>query len=111
MKIFISYSRDDKQYVYEFAEALADETQHDVWIDRRLVGADRWWDTIVDQIEASDCFVVILTPRCISSIFCQAEINYALKLRKPLLPLMMKPCELPPSLEEIQYIEIGSLSL
>jgi TIR domain-containing protein len=111
MKLFISYSRDDKQYVHELAETLKDETQHDVWIDRRLVGADRWWDTILDQIEGCECFIVVLTPRCVTSIFCNAELAYAFELRKPILPLLMKSCDIPSSLTQIQYIDIGALSL
>src|SRR4051812_39438284 len=111
MKLFISYSRDDKLYVHELAEALKDETQHDVWIDRRLVGADRWWDTILDQIEGCECFIVVLTPRCVTSMFCAAELAYALELGKPILPLLMKSCDVPPGLTHIQYIDIGSLSL
>jgi Sulfatase-modifying factor enzyme 1/TIR domain len=111
MKLFISYSRDDKQYVHELAQALKDETQHDVWIDRRLVGADRWWDTILDEIERCECFVVVLTPRCVTSIFCAAELSYALELGKPILPLLMKPCDIPPNLKHIQYIDIGNVSL
>jgi hypothetical protein len=112
MKLFISYSRDDKQYVYELADALKEETQHDVWIDRRLVGADRWWETILDEIEECECFIAILTPRCVTSIFCTAELDYALALGKPVLPLLMKQCPLiPDNLKPIQYIDIGNLSL
>jgi hypothetical protein len=111
MKLFMSYSRDDKQYVHELATALREETQHDVWIDRRLVGADRWWDAILDEIAACECFIVILTPRYATSIFCAAELNYALALNKPILPLLMKPTELPAPLKGIQYIDIENLSL
>ncbi|MCC7446115.1 MAG: SUMF1/EgtB/PvdO family nonheme iron enzyme [Anaerolineae bacterium] len=111
MRLFISYSRDDKQYVHELSEALREETGHDVWIDRRLVGAERWWDTILDQIELCDCFIVILTPRCVSSIFCEGELNYALDLNKPILPLLMKPCDIPERLKAIQYIDLNDLSL
>src|SRR5437870_4936603 len=111
MKLFISYSRDDKQYVHELAEAFKEETQHDVWLDRRLVGADRWWDTILDEIERCECFIVILTPRCVTSIFCNAELGYALDLGKPILPLLMKSTDIPASLRSIQYIDIGALSL
>jgi formylglycine-generating enzyme required for sulfatase activity len=111
MKLFISYSRDDKVYVHELATSLREETQHDVWIDRRLVGADRWWDTILDQIEGCECFVVILTPRYVTSLFCEVELDYALSLGKPILPLLMKPCNIPENLKAIQYIDIGNLTM
>ncbi len=113
MRVFISYSRDDKNYVYEFANALHDETRHEVWIDKRLVGADRWWDTILHEIETCDCFVTVLTPRCINSIYCSAELDYALTLQKPILPMLLKPCDgiMPSALQPIQFIDIETVTL
>jgi len=111
VKLFISYSRDDKNYVYELAQRLKDDTSHEVWIDRRLVAADLWWDTILDAIESCECFVTILPPKCVSSIYCAAELNYALALGKPILPLMLKPCDLPPSLRAVQTPDISGFSL
>jgi PKD repeat protein len=111
MKLFISYSRDDKNIVYELASKLNADAQHDVWIDRRLTGADLWWDTILNSIEACDCFVFIVTPRSVASIYCMAELNYALALEKPVLPLMLKSAEMPAPLRKVQYIDIGTLSL
>ena len=113
MRLFISYSRDDKNYVYEFSDALHDETRHEVWIDKRLVGADRWWDTILHEIEACDCFVTVLTPRCVNSIYCSAELDYALALQQPILPLLLKPCDgiMPSALQPIQFIDIETVTL
>lgn len=111
MKLFISYSRDDKNYVYELAQKLRDDGQHDVWIDRRLVGADLWWNTILNEIETCECFVTVLTPKCVSSIYCTAELNYALALNKPILPLVLKSCDSPDTLKAIQFTDISSMSL
>lgn len=111
MKLFISYSRDDKSFVYELARKLNEEAEHDVWIDRRLTGADLWWDTILNSIEASECFVMILTPRSVGSIYCRAELDYAHALGKPILPLLLKPCTPPHILDRIQYIDITNASL
>ena len=63
MKLFISYSHDDKAYVKTLADALNDEdSQHDVWIDRKLFGGQEWWRAILEQIESCDCFICILSP-------------------------------------------------
>ncbi|MCW5849729.1 MAG: SUMF1/EgtB/PvdO family nonheme iron enzyme [Anaerolineae bacterium] len=105
MKLFLSYSRDDKAWVYELWRALRDEAQHDAWIDRRLVPAQDWWGTILDNIEACECFIYVMTPLSVASIYCRAELEYALALNKPVLPLMLKPCDYPPSLSQrrVQY--------
>jgi formylglycine-generating enzyme required for sulfatase activity len=109
MKLFISYSREDKDWVSKFCPALRDEGQHDPWIDDRLLPAQDWWETILMNIEDCQCFIYILTPQSVESIYCQAELNYALALNKPVLPLMLKPCDYPAELNErrIQYEPIS----
>lgn len=111
MKLFISYSRDDKNFIFELAKKLNEEVQYDVWIDRNLKGAELWWETILNSIEACNCFVIILTPKSVESIYCGAELNYALALGKPILPLMLKRSTLPKGIEAIHYIDIEDLSL
>lgn len=111
MKLFISYSRDDKNYVYELARLLKDDADYDVWIDRRLSGADLWWETILDEIEQADCFIMMMTPRSTASIYCQEELKYALALKKPIIPLMLKFTELPPQLKPVQYLDIEDVPL
>ena len=103
MRLFISYSRDDKAWVYNLRDALRNEAEHDVWIDRRLVPAQDWWQTILDNVEACECFVYVLTPMSVASIYCRAELDYALALNKPVLPLMLKQCDPPAALKHIQY--------
>ncbi len=106
MNLFISYSRDDKAWTDEFWHKLRDEN-HDMWIDQRLVGANTWWATILEHIEACDCFLIIVTPHALDSVFCQAELDYALALNKPVLPLMLKPCDSLAVLGEIPYVDIS----
>ena len=63
MKLFISYSRDDKQWVYEFARRLSKlRARHDVWFDQDLHVSQKWWDEILNQIERCEVTIVILTP-------------------------------------------------
>ncbi len=112
MKLFISYSRDDKQYVYELADRLRDDGNHAVWIDKAaLVGGDSWWETILKGIEDCECVIVILTPRALGSIYCDAELRYAQALNKPILPLMLKPVEIPDHLSTIQAENVSDISL
>jgi hypothetical protein len=106
MKLFISYSRDDKAWVYEFWRVLGDKANHDAWIDRRLVPAQDWWHTILDNIEGCDCFIYVLSPKSVESIYCQAELKYALALNKPILPVMLKKCDYPSELSQIQHLTI-----
>ena len=112
MNIFISYSRDDKQYVYALADRLRDDGNHYIWIDKAgLVGGASWWDEILKGIEKQECVIVVLTPRSLGSIYCQAELNYAQWLGKPILPLMLKQVDVPAHLSSVQVENISEISL
>ncbi|MEP7288089.1 MAG: SUMF1/EgtB/PvdO family nonheme iron enzyme [Chloroflexota bacterium] len=112
MKLFISYSRDDKNIVYELANDLRDESNHSVWIDKaQLIGGVDWWKTILDGIDECECFVFTMSPRYMASIYCMAELEYAQALQKPILPLKLKESDLPQSLQAIQFENISELTL
>ncbi|MCA9905148.1 MAG: toll/interleukin-1 receptor domain-containing protein, partial [Anaerolineae bacterium] len=84
-KLFISYSRDDKAWVYELWRALRDRAHYDAWIDQRIVPAQDWWDSILTNVEDADCVIYVMSPKSVESIYCVAEVNYALALNKPVL--------------------------
>lgn len=109
MKLFISYSRDDKAWVRELWRALRDRTHHDVWIDQQLVPAQDWWETILKNIEICECCIYVMTPKSVESIYCAAELNYALALNKPVIPLMLESCDPPAEIRKrrIQYSTIS----
>jgi formylglycine-generating enzyme required for sulfatase activity len=107
MRLFISYSRDDKAFVYDLWRALRDKSRHDAWIDLELKGATRWWTSILEAVEEADCCLLVMTQRSLESIYCLAEIRYALALNKPLLPIMLKPCVqfIPKDVSKLQFID------
>jgi tetratricopeptide (TPR) repeat protein len=111
MRLMISYSRDDKKYVYNVRDEL--QRDYSVWIDTGLVGGTRWWETILDEIERCDVVLAMFSPRAVESIYCRAEIDYALDLGKPIIPVMLKmPCDYPERLarRQIQYIDVSQTS-
>lgn len=110
MKLFLSYSRDDKAWTYELHRALNSNKTHSAWIDREITPSTDWWDTILTAIEECDCFLYILSPLSVQSIYCQTEMKYALALNKPILPVMLKFCKLPKELDQkqIQYLDVSS---
>lgn len=110
MKLFISYSRDDGAWVYELWRKLRDEEHHDAWIDRHIISASDWWISILENIEEAQCFVYVMTPQSVASIYCTAEMEYALALNKPILPLMLKTVTYPSVLSKrrIQYETINN---
>ncbi len=110
MKLFISYSRDDKRIVYQMADEL--RIDHTIWIDKeQLTGGQVWWDEILKGIEGCDCFITVLSPRSIDSMYCSAETQYAQSLNKAILPLKLKNCVPPESLSNFQIVDIVDANL
>ena len=105
MRLFISYSRDDKAWTYELRRALRDRADHDAWIDQRIIPAQDWWDSILTNIEQAEGVIYVMTPKSVELIYCLAEMEYALALNKPVVPLMLKSCDNPAALRRrrIQY--------
>lgn len=108
--VFVSYSRDDKHWTYEFAKALREDLNYSVFVDYRdiHIGTD-WWRTICENIEACDCAIYVMTPKSIESLYCRAEIDYLLALNKPILPIMLKTGTFPSELgaKRVQYLTIS----
>ncbi len=113
MQIMVSYARRvDTKFVYELANILHNTPGFAVWIDRaQLVGGTNWWAEICEAVENADCVVVFLTKRYLESIYCLEELDYALALNKPVLPLMLEEVPYPKNISEKQIQDIRDLSL
>lgn len=104
-KVFISYSRKDM----DFARKLADDLEKagfDVWWDiSDLKGGDDWVRTIPSAIEASQYFIILLSPDSVASQWVEREYLHALNLRLKVIPLLIRPCSVPFALANINYID------
>jgi hypothetical protein len=89
MAIFVSYARKDRAVVETLRHDL-ERGRLQVWLDDELTGGQAWWDTILGQIRACQLFVFALSPDSLRSKACQAELQYALSLNRPLLAVMVK---------------------
>ena len=86
MKIFISYARLNMTT----AEALVRDLHalgHQAFYDQDLTGGQRWWDTLLDQIQAADVFVPVLSDEYRESQACRVEAEWADALDISFLPV------------------------
>ena len=86
MKIFISYARLNMTT----AEALVRDLHalgHQAFYDQDLTGGQRWWDTLLDQIQAADVFVPVLSDEYRESQACRVEAEWADSLHVSFLPV------------------------
>ena len=87
--VFVSYSSEDRKYVDKLLEAF-DERNIKYWIDEKIVVADRWVRVIQRQLEASTVVVVVMTPDSNESRWVERELQYALSLGRPVVPLLLR---------------------
>lgn len=91
--IFISYSRRDQEFVTRLASDL-DAHVAGVWLDQSAIRAgQKWHDEILEGIRDCKALVLVLSPDSIASPYVREELDKALALGKPILPVIYRPAE------------------
>ena len=84
--LFISYARADAAVVEALVGELRDLGYHP-FFDSDLTGGQRWWDTLLDHIEAADVFLPVISQHYLDSEACYQESTWAARLGVPFLPV------------------------
>ncbi len=105
MNLFISYSHDD----VDFARRLRDELrrwQHDTWLDYDNIAQGAYWpDAIDDGLRECDAVIGVMTAESVASRNVKNEWDWALTNGKPLLLVLLRPCEIPHRYVSINYLD------
>jgi hypothetical protein len=107
MSIFISYARKDRAAVETLRHDL-ERARSSVWLDDELTGGQAWWETILGEIRSCELFVFALSPDSLRSKACQAELRYAVELKRPLLAVMVRAVSVqlaPAAIADTQIID------
>jgi hypothetical protein len=87
--IFISYSKQNIDFV-RYLRTLLESEGFGVWVDEaRLTPSARWWKTIEQNIEGCAAFLVVMSPEAARSDWVEREILLAEKLRRPIFPVLL----------------------
>ncbi|MBF2025426.1 MAG: TIR domain-containing protein [Oscillatoriales cyanobacterium C42_A2020_001] len=111
LDVFVSYSRKDS----EFARRLNDALQihgKTTWFDQENIaaGSSDFQQEIYRGIENSDHFLFVISPSSIDSPYCSSEVEYATKLNKRIITVLIQPvnpAKLPPGLASVQWIDFN----
>jgi hypothetical protein len=109
--VFFSYARHDADTTKAIASGLQQLGQT-VWLDQQLSGGQQWWDTILEQIRNCDVFLFVLSKSSLRSKACRAELDYAHRLGRTLLPVSVDHVIdqlMPPYLAETQRVDGADL--
>jgi len=105
MKIFFSYARVDKPYCIRIVETLH---AHEVWYDQRLYAGQHWWREIMRRLDWCDIFIYLLSPESVNSMYCQKELEVALRLQRPIIPILIDDKTVVPNrLQDYQYLDMS----
>src|SRR5215831_8756128 len=88
MRIFISYSRQNRDAVQELSADLT-LMGHEVWFDKDIVAGQLWWERILAEIRNCDAFVFLASQQTNGSNFCQTELEYARALHRSVIPILL----------------------
>jgi formylglycine-generating enzyme required for sulfatase activity len=110
LSTFISYSRADSGFALRLAKDLR-SAGYDVWLDQLDIptGA-RWDDAIEIALETCTTFMIILSPASMQSQNVKDEIGFAIDAGKNILPLKLKPGDIPLRLRRFQYVDFSGQS-
>lgn len=94
VSLFISYARPDFSQIRPILSRLKAEGIA-YWLDQEILRPGEDWEVEIRKgIAAQDCFVMFVSPRQLQSTPCRGEFLHAHnQLRKPIIPLLLAPCE------------------
>lgn len=88
--IFISYAREDTEFVRRLNEALRARGKA-TWVDwEGILPSAEWLKEIYTAIEAADVVVFVISPDAIASEVCGKEIAHAITNHKRLIPIVYR---------------------
>jgi len=106
-KVFVSYSRKDKQRVDGIVQALQADERYQVFIDiEDVLPSEEWRKRLGNLISEADTVIFCLSPDSASSDICAWEAAYASDLNKRIVPIVIRDVDGagPAQLSKLNYI-------
>jgi formylglycine-generating enzyme required for sulfatase activity len=105
-QVFISYSRKDLSFINTLVADLKNAGL-DVWYDvSHIAGGARWRSEIENALRNSQYVIVVLSPDSIASEWVEREFLFSSNLRRKIIPVMYRFCELPLNYVDLNYIDM-----
>lgn len=104
-RIFISYARADTEFVLKLAKELRSAGVN-LWLDQLDIPAGDRWDLAVEEaLKACPCLLIVLSPASVDSHNVMDEVSFALGVKKKIVPVRYRDCDIPFRLQRLQYID------
>jgi anti-anti-sigma factor len=105
LRYFFSYSSKDTEFVVNLTNKLRDAGVS-LWIDRKDIDGGQHWDLSVEKaLKNCQGMIVALSPDSLASTHVMDEVSFALERKKLVVPVLVRPCEMPLRLHRVQRID------
>jgi HEAT repeat protein len=102
--VFISYTRDDRQFVTVLEQKIA-ESGLAVWSDNLIRPGEQWRNQIDEAIQHAFAVVVVMTPAARTSEYVTYEWSFAMGLGVSIIPIMLERTEFHPKLAVLHFLD------
>ena len=107
VQYFFSYARKDAEFVLKLATKLR-AVGVNLWLDQLdILGGQRWDQAVEGALEACQGMIAVLSPESLASNNMMDEVSYALDKEKLVVPVILRPCNIPFRLRRIQHIDFN----
>lgn len=106
-KVFLSYSRKDREAAQGIADALRSRSFGVFKDTDDILPTEEWRDRLKELIEEADTIVFLLSPHSATSEVCAWEVEYANELNKRIAPIVIEDVAgdaIPPLLARLNFI-------
>ena len=104
---FISYAREDGDFVVDrLREALRERGQQ-VWLDLDITGGAKWHERVMRAIEACKALIFVISRASVTSEACGQELDDAIALNKLVIPVVYRDDyggSLPSALADAEWV-------
>jgi|GEM_PF-4673855 len=108
-KIFISYSRVDKNFVQQLYIKLENNYgAGTVWYDKDIPGGADFWDKIQAEIQNADIFLYLMSADSLDSEWCNKEFDEAVAQNKVIIPIIVRART--PIVKKVQHLNVLDMS-
>jgi len=105
-RVFISYSHQDYPLVQTISSYVKDSNDL-IWLDRNFVlPGDEWRNKIQKALKSSYCLIFFASTASVKSNEVKLEIDYALHLKKRVIPVLLEECKLPYEVSNLHHINL-----
>ena len=108
LDVFISYVNEDRLKAHSLAKIL-EQANWSVWWDRRISAGQPWETTILAQVNAAKCIVVLWSRESVKSEWVRREAAVGDE-KGNLIPVLLQPADLPTPTPHLQGFRLSTWS-